>query len=139
MVRDKSKDLIVTICPELAQMIHIYKLNIHGAGKHLEDDEDFVTMDLEQCNDRDNFDNSFEQVSNILGSLTNIYLLYWKHTLDVKGFVQFILCILEPFQRLNVTELNLLSNMHSKSMTRDSKDNIYKREITKYGTVRRCY
>ena len=92
MTRDKAKDIVVSFRPKLATMVHKYELSGNGAGQREELDVDYGRVDLEKYVDGDDRGNYLEKGAN------TSYLLYWWNTLDVDGFVQFTICILDKFQ-----------------------------------------
>lgn len=65
-----------------------------------------MRVDIEQCIEGDDREKFMES------HVKETYLLYYWHKLDVDGFVQFTLCILDKFQRLNDTEFQLVSNVY---------------------------
>ena len=109
MTRDKAKDIIVSIQPKLATMVHKYELSGNGAGQRSEEDGDYGCVDLEKCVDGDDRGNYIDAGTN------SSYLLYWWHKLDNEGFVQFTICVLDRFQRANSTIFQLVSSEHNAS------------------------
>ena len=70
MTRAKTKEIIATIRPKLAVMIHKYELSGNGAGQRDEEHEEYCQVDLIQCVDCDDR-------ANVISSYNESYLLYW--------------------------------------------------------------
>ena len=102
MSRDKAKDLIVAVRTKLSNMVSMYERSGSGAGQRDEDDEDYGRVDIAKCVEGDDRARFMES------GVKETYLLYWWHKLDVEGFVQFTLCILDKFQRANASDFQLV-------------------------------
>ena len=105
---EKEKDFMVWVRPRLDKIFNTYELGGAGAGKmRSEDEDDYVHFDITRCEAGDNraiFENENE-----------VFLLYWWHYLDEKGFVQLTLCIMGKFHRAHVKYFALVSNQHTKT------------------------
>jgi len=109
LTRDKAKDVLIYIRHKLASTVANYELSDAGGGQCREEDQDkYGHFDLDLCEDGDNR-------RNFMKNANESYLLYWSHFLDTEDFVQFTICVLDKFQRANVTDLALISNKHSSS------------------------
>lgn len=97
MTRDNTKYIIVTIRPLSASMITTYELRRNITRQRLSENEDYGCVDLSLCingDDRENY----------LVNYSVLFLLHWWHKLDVEGFAQFTICILNKFQRSNAVD-----------------------------------
>ena len=103
MSRDKAKDLLVSIRPKLAKMLHNYELSGSGSGMMREEgNEMYGHFDAELCVDGD------DRRSFLLAP-SDYWLLYWWHRLDTEQMLQFTICILDKFQRANAETFALVA------------------------------
>ena len=80
MMRDKSMDIVVVICLKLANMMHNYKIRGNSAAQMRRDhDEDYGRVNLERYVGDDDCSDYLES------GISDSYLLYWSHTLNVEG------------------------------------------------------
>ena len=106
ITRDKAKGILTTVRPKLAIMVNNYERSGNGVGQRLEEDEDYGRVDLSKCVDGDDHGTYLESGSSCS------YILYWWHKLDVEGFVQFTICTLDKFHRVNSNDFQLVSSEH---------------------------
>ena len=93
-------------------MVSTYERSGSGAGQRDEDDEDYGRVDIAKCVEGDDRARFMES------GVKEKYLLYWWHKLDVEGFVQFTLCILDKFQRANTSNFQLVSNVYNENSSK---------------------
>ena len=96
--------MIAAVISKLVNIVHTCKLSGAGAGQRGKYDENNGCVDLSKCIDGGDGGNFIKN-----NEVNQSYLLYWWHTLDKEGFVQFTLCVLDQFQRASTPEFNLVS------------------------------
>ena len=52
----------------------------------------------------------------------DMYLLHWWYNLDMEGFVQFNLCVLDKYQRANASDSRLVSNVYNENLLTKEKE-----------------